>query len=135
MNVELNSNGVNKKIKAHILSDDEMREIGFHKNYYEGTDHEEYSPYWWFSKTIKFPKEKQYRGFEIDFDVKIPKDGSDIIIYVLDMDFCQPYPYQEILKKNPSHKCAKIVNDQVEEWMTYLQEKGVLSGHEYGEYI
>ena len=29
MNIELNSNGVNKKIKAHILSDDEMREIGF----------------------------------------------------------------------------------------------------------
>ena len=65
MNVELNSNGVNKKIEAHILSDDEMREIGFSKNYYEGTDHEEHSPYWWFSKTIKFPNEQIYKNFEI----------------------------------------------------------------------
>ena len=135
MNVELNSNGVNKKIKAYILSDDEMREIGFHKNYYEGTDYEEYSPYWWFSKTIKFPKEKQYRGFEIDFDVKIPKDGSDIRIDVLDMDFCQPFDYQYYLSNNPNHKTSLIIKEQVEEWMNYLQEKGVLSGHEYGEYI
>lgn len=135
MNVELNSNGVNKKIKAHILSDDEMREIGFSKNYYEGPNYEEYSPYWWFSKTIKFPKEKQYRGFEIDFDVKIPKDGSDIRIDVLDMDFCQPFDYQYYLNKNPKHKTSLIIKEQVEEWMDYLQEKGVLSGHEYGEYI
>lgn len=135
MNVELNSNGVNKKIKAHILSDDEMREIGFSKNYYEGTDHEEYSPYWWFSKTIKFPNETIYKNFEIDFDVKIPKDGSDIRIDVLDMDFCQIYDYQRILNRNPHNEAALIVSEQVEEWMDYLQEKGVLSGHEYGEYI
>lgn len=135
MNVELNSNGVNKKIKAHILSDDEMREIGFHKNYYEGTDYEEYSPYWWFSKIIKFPKEERYRNFEIDFDVKIPKDGSDLNIMVLDMDFCQIYDYQRILNRNQHNEAALIVKEQVEEWMAYLQEKGVLSGHEYGEYI
>jgi hypothetical protein len=43
--VEVNSNGVNKLIKATILSDEEMKRIGFHKNFYEGTDHEKYSPY------------------------------------------------------------------------------------------
>ena len=45
-NVEVNSHGVNKLIKATILSDERMKEIGFHKNYYEGTKHEEYSPYY-----------------------------------------------------------------------------------------
>ena len=107
----------------------------YYKNYYDGTDHEEYSPYWWFSKEIRFPKEKQYRGIDIDFIVKIPKDGSDLNIMVLDMDFCQPYDYQRILSKNPNHPCASIVNEQVERWMEYLQEQGVLSGHVRGEYI
>lgn len=32
--VEVNSHGVNAKIKAHILSEEEMREIGF-TNHYE----------------------------------------------------------------------------------------------------
>lgn len=133
--VLLNSRGVNVKIKAHILSDESMEEIGFNKNYYEGTDHEEYSPYWRFTKTIQFPKEKRWKYIEIDFDVKIPKDGSDLDIVVLDMEFGQIYDYQRILHSNPNHECANIVKEQVEKWMTYLQENGVISGHEYGEYI
>lgn len=135
MGVEVNSYGVNKLIKYTILSDERMKEIGFHKNYYEGTDHEEYSPYWWFTRTIGFPKEKKWKNVEIDFDVKIPKDGSDINIMVLDMDFCQPYDYQYLLSKNPKNECANIVKEQVEMWMKYLQDNGVLSGHMYGEYI
>lgn len=135
MGVEVNSYGVNKLIKYTILSDERMKEIGFHKNYYEGTDHEEYSPYWWFTRTIGFPKEKKWKNVEIDFDVKIPKDGSDINIMVLDMDFCQPYDYQYWLSKNPKNECANIVKEQVEMWMKYLQDNGVLSGHMYGEYI
>ena len=135
MNVEVNSNGVNKLIKYNILSDEEMRDIGFRKNYYEGTDHEEYSPYWFFTKRIEFPKEKRWRYVKIDFDVRIPKDNSDIDIMVLDMDFCQIYDYQHLLNNNPENECAKIVKEQVEMWMKYLQDSGVISGHVYGEYI
>ena len=133
--IKLNSHCVNAKIKYHILSDEKMKEIGFNKNYYEGTDHEEYSPYWWFTKEIHFPKEKQYREIDIDFTVKIPKGGSDLNIMVLDMDFCQPYDYQRILERNPDNKFAGIVREQIEKWMEYLQDNGVLSGHVKGEYI
>ena len=124
--VELNSNCVNAKIKAHILSDKEMREIGF-------TDYSK--DRWFFCRSITFPREPRYKGFDISFNVSIPKDGSDIRIDVLDEDFCQPYDYQRILSKNPNHPCASIVNEQVERWMEYLQSKGVLSGHVKGEYI
>lgn len=134
-NVEVNSHGVNKLIKATILSDEEMKKIGFCKNYYEGTDHEKYSPYWYFIRMIKFPKEKRWRNVEISFTVNIPKDGSDINIMVLDDDFCQPYDYQYMLSRNPNNECANIVKEQVEEFMKYLQDRGVLSGHMYGEYI
>lgn len=135
MSVEVNSHGVNKLIKYNILSDERMKEIGFHKNYYEDTDHEQYSSYWWFTKSIEFPKEKRWKGIEIDFDVKIPKDGSDIDILVLDMDSCQHYDYQYLLERNPENECANIVKEQVEKWMKYLQDNDVLSGHVYGEYI
>lgn len=124
--VEVNSHGVNAKIKTHILSDEEMREIGF-------TDYSKTT--WFFCRSIKFPKETRYRSFDISFSVSIPKDGSDIRIDVLDEDFCQPYDYQSMLHKNPTFKPALIVYEQVEEWMDYLQSKGVLSGHVKGEYI
>lgn len=134
-NIEVNSHGVNKLIKATILSDEKMKEIGFHKNYYEGTDYEEYSPYWYFNRMIQFPKEKRWRNVEIGFSVHIPKDGSDINIMVIDEDFGQHYDYQHILESHPHHECANIVKEKVEEWMKYLQDNGVLSGHNYGEYI
>lgn len=126
MSVELNSHGVNKLIKTTILSDEKMREIGF-------TDYSKDN--WYFCRIIKFPKEKRYRGFEISFSVTIPKDNSDIQIDVLDEDFLQPYDYQYMLDKNPTFKPCLIVKEQVEEWMKYLQDSGVLSGHMYGEYI
>lgn len=126
MNVEVNSHGVNKLIKATILSDEKMREIGF-------TDHSKI--HWYFFRRIEFPKENRYRGFEISFNVTIPKDGSDIQIDVLDEDFFQPYDYQHMLYKNPIFKTCLIIKEQVEEWMKYLQDNGVISGHVYGEYI
>ena len=126
MSIELNSHGVNKLIKATILSDEKMRDIGF-------TDYSKDN--WYFCRIIKFPKEKRYRGFEISFSVTIPKDNSDIQIDVLDENFLQPYDYQYMLDKNPTFKPCLIVKEQVEEWMKYLQDSGVLSGHVYGEYI
>ena len=135
MSIEVNSHCVNKLIKFNILPDEQMKEIGFHKNYYEGTDHEEYSPYWYFSRTIRFPNKKRWKDVEISFSVHIPKDGSDLNIMVLDEDWCQPYDYQYLLRRNPDNECANIVKEEVEMLMKYLQDNGVLSGHVYGEYI
>ena len=122
-NVEFNSHGVNKLIKATILPEEKMKKIGF----------QEYNDCWRFSKWINFPK--QYKDWEIGFYVIIPKDNSDINIMILDDDYCQHYHYQEMLERNPEHKDANIVKEQVEYWMQYLQDNGVLSGHNYGDYI
>ena len=126
MNIEVNSNGVNKLIKYNILSDEKMRDIGF-------TDYSK--DRWYFCRMIKFPNTKRYRGFDISFNVSILKDNSDIRIDVLDEDFCQPYDYQYMLDKTPNFEPCLIVKEQVEDWMKYLQGKGVISGHVYGEYI
>ena len=126
MKMKTNFHADNNKFQYHILSDEKMKEIGFDKNFYEGTDHEEYSPYWWFTKLIQFPKEKMWKNVEIELEIRIPKDGSDLDIRVLDLDFCQPYDYQQILKTTPGHKCANIVKKQVDKWIKYLQDNGVL---------
>lgn len=128
-NVELNSHGVNAKIKAHIFDDAKMREFGF-------TDYAK--DRWYFCRGINFKgvkKKRDLNNIDISFSVTIPKDGSDIWIDILDEDFYQPYDYQYILKKHPEHKIANIVKEQVEYWMEKLQKGGVLEGHVRGEYI
>ena len=117
--VETNSHGVNKKIQAHILDDKTMEQIGF-------TEHRK--GFLYFCKILD-------RELDISFSVTIPRDGSDIRIDVLDEAFCQPYDYQSILRNNPEHKTALRVQKEVEKWMEYLAEKGVLTGHIKGEYI
>lgn len=113
-----NKYGVNKAIQYHILPDEKMREIGF-------TDCD--PEIWYFSRVIKQ---------DISFNVMIPKDGiGDLRIDVLDEDFCQPYDYQAILDRDSDFPFALLVEQKVEEYMEYLQDKGVLSGHVRGEYI
>ena len=124
--IETDEHGLNIKIQSHILPEADMRRIGF-------TDYAK--DRWYYSRLVQFPKEKRYKGFEISFDVTIPKDGSRLCIDVLDEDFCQPYDYQLMLAKNPEFEPALIVRDFVEKQMAYLQEQGVLSGHVKGEYI
>lgn len=125
--VKLNKNSVNNNIKATILSDEQMRKVGF-------TDFSK--DRWYFLEYIRFPKEKRYRHLDISFSISINKeDMTDLRIDVLDEDFCQPYDYQHMLSKNPTHETCLIVKEQVEKWMKHLADNGVLSGHEYGEYI
>lgn len=87
--IKVNRNCVNAKIQAHILSEPEMRKIGF-------TDHAKDN--WYFCRMLRFPKKKLYRNFDVSFSVTIPKNRDDIRIDVLDEAFLQPYDYQRILK-------------------------------------
>ena len=69
-------------------------------------------------------------------DGSINKENPlDLRIDILDEDFLQPYDYQTILKKNPENEVALEVEVNVEKYMKYLQNCGVLSGHIEGEYI
>jgi len=125
--VKVNSHGVNVKIKANILPEKDMRGAGFADNNKKS---------WYFWRAIQFPKnEKRYRNFDVSFSVTIPKNGDEIRIDVLDENWCQPYDYQHMLENNPNFEPALIVNEQVEKWMEYLQDKGILEGHVKGEYI
>lgn len=138
-NVEVNSHCVNKAIQFHILDRPTMKAHGFTDKYYEGQSCEQDAPYWYMFRGIKFPKDKRYKGIDISFNIHLPKkDGDELNIYVLDEDFGQPYDYQRMIEDNPSFDStlvSHIVFKQVEEIMTELQEAGILSGHNYGDYI
>ena len=122
----VNSHGTNACIKANILPDKEMREVGF-------TDYAKNR--WYYGRCVPFPETKEYRNVDISFGVTIPKDGTDICIDVLDEDFCQPYDYQYMLDKNPNLTICVLVREFVEQQMQYLKECGVIEGHIIGEYI
>lgn len=120
---EVNEKGINKLIKAHLLPEDKMRELGF-------TD---YRPgYWYFSKLID-------RYETISFNLTINKsDAEDFNIMVLDENFCQPYDYQAMLSEEsltgpPAY--AFEVDREVEKLMDIFQKENILSGHVRGEYI
>lgn len=115
--MKLNSHGTNATIQAHILPENEMRLLGF-------TDH--VPDKWYYCKCLPD---------ETTFNVTIPKDGSDISIEVIDDDFCQPYDYQTILRDSPRDEFALKIKELVEQEMKRFQKAGVLSGHNYGDYI
>lgn len=116
-NVEVNSLGTNKAIKAHILDDEKMRDIGF-------TDY--CKDKWYFCRDITE---------DVSFNVIIPKDGSDIEIITLDEDFGQPYDFQSIIENNPAFEYALKVKEGTYQLMEYLQNNGVLSDWQPGVYI
>lgn len=119
--MKLNKNGTNAAITATILPDEQMREIGF-------TDCVKDS--WFFCVSLVCEK-----SFRVTLNVTIPKNGSDIRIDVLDDAFCQPYDYQYMLSNNPNFEPALKVRNAVEKWMKYLQDRGVLHGHNENDYI
>lgn len=116
--IVLNKYGCNAAIKVHILPDNQMRSAGF-------TDCRE--GYWFFERTCID---------EISFSLTIKKDdSSDWRIDVLDEDFLQPYDYQHMLEYNPTFSYALKVQRKVEQFMKQLTDAGIISGHNYGDYI
>lgn len=122
-NIKLTKNHNNATIKVHILPEDEMRRLGF-------TDYANKN--WYYCKPVFATKYS-----EITFNLSVNKtDTNDWRIDVLDENFCQPYDYQYFLakSKNPP-EAAVIVNKNVENIMQQLSEAGIISGHNYGDYI
>ena len=117
--VTLTKNHNNASIKVHILPEKEMRKIGF-------TDYAK--DRWYYSRLVC----KDY----ISFNLTIPKENpNDWQIDVLDEDFCQPYDYQRMIVNNSKNEVVFKVFENVEKQMEYLSGCGVISGHEYGDYI
>lgn len=109
----------NALIKAHVLKEDKMREIGF-------TDYKEDT--WYFCQMLK-------EIHNISFGISIQKDGTKFEIDVLDEDYLQPYDYQNMLRRDPKFLYALIAHVQVQECMKYLQDNGVISGYVANDYI
>lgn len=117
MNVPLDKNHQNANIKANILSDSEMRELGF-------TDFAKDS--WYFNRRVGGVNSN------ISFNITIFKKSSNIRIDVLDEMFLQPYDFQMYIGKN---EVANKVYDDVLSYMSYFMDKGVISGYTLGDYI
>lgn len=117
-NLTLTPHGNNASIVIHILDDETMRSLGF-------TDARE--GFWYFERMLTD---------DISFSLTVCKtDPSDWHIDVLDENFLQPYDYQYMLEQNPGFEYAKRIATKVETWMGFLADHGIITGHEYGDYI
>lgn len=117
MSVPLDENHQNANIKANILSDGEMREIGF-------TDFDKDS--WYFNRRVGG------KNSFLSFNITIFKRTGNIHIDVLDEMFLQSYDFQMYIGKN---EIANKVYDDVQSYMKYFMDKGVISGYTLGDYI
>lgn len=100
---------IERIVSVKTLPDEEMRKIGF-------TDR---NPNNWY---LNLPLTGT-----IAFNVTIPKDGGKPTIYVLDEEFCQPYPYQDILERNPAFDLALSIKQQVELKVESLAMTGIFT--------
>ena len=117
MNVPLDTNHQNANIKANILSESEMRDLGF-------TDFAKDK--WYFCRRVGG------ENSDISFNITIFKRTGNIRISVFDEMFLQPYDFQMYMGKN---EIANRVYDDVQSYMKYFMDKGVISGYTLGDYI
>jgi hypothetical protein len=120
--IETDENGLNARIQFHLLPAGKMAEFGFR----------DCGDQWYL---MRFVGPKYQDRYDVSFNVSIPKDGSRGRIDVLDENFCQPYDYNLVLSRNPDNRYARTVRDDVERETAVLADAGIISGHEYGEYI
>lgn len=117
--VKLNKHGTNAGLKAHILSDEKMRQLGF-------TDKDK--DVWYFVL--------YWDDIDISFNIYIEKDDPDNPrVEVLDEQYLQFYDYQYILSCDPDFKVAKLVKERADNCMTYFIDNGVFSGWQVGDYL
>lgn len=103
--------------KYNLLSDEEMRALGFTDNVKD---------IWFYSRYVPFPKTDNYIDFDIAVSVSLAKDGSKAVVRVLDDAFCQPYDYEYMLSRNPDLDAALIVKDYVDNLLATLKSAGIL---------
>ena len=118
-NVPRNSRGQNANIKGHIVDDKTMKRNGFHYDAkYEQWDY------------------VQELYDEITLYIHISEgDEDNVVIDVIDDDFCQPYDYQSYLGNKPDARVPIIVHRQVQSKMKELMKAGIVTGYTLEDYV
>lgn len=118
--VKLTVHGNNSALGVNVLSDSNMRGLGF-------TDPE--GPYWYLHRRVS-------EDGRITLYMIIAKDGSDWLLDVVDARAGGfPYDYQWLLKQQPSDEYAQAVADECERQYRLLTESGILTGWYEGMWV
>lgn len=111
---------MNANIKAHVLSDEKMIELGFVERPFQ----------WVLSKLISHVK-----TMEEYLIVEISKESEDVEIYVVDKYTGEMYDYQSQLYDYAYNEYASQIHFSVQKVMMELVEAGVISGYKENDYI
>lgn len=110
--VPLNSRGNNANLRGNVLDDQTMTANGFY-----------------YKRWVRV----EGLGYGVSLNITVSKELLGII--VLDDDFCQPYDYQAILRKNPDNAVALEVHSKVQATMKRLSANGIIEGWVVGDYF
>jgi hypothetical protein len=125
-NAKVNGLGTNEKIKFN--PDPELLEkFGF--RHMDGFD--DIPPHWHWHKTM-------VTDITLDVDwYDRPYKGAQLQIVMIDESFLQPYDYQALIRNMPLEfvRYPFIVFERVEMELKVLADAGIISGHEYGDYV
>lgn len=115
--VPLDRNHQNALIRANVLRDEEMRELGF-------TDCVKST--WYLCKKV---------SDDITFNVFIKKRTAAVKIEVLDEDFLQHFDYQNQIRGGRKDRYILLIHDKVQNYMAWLMRNRVIEGYRLGDYI
>lgn len=116
---KLNSYGVNCKLKANKLSDEMMIYHNFVRSQYDENE-------WVF---------EQHLYASIYLRVKIYSDDRQFRIDVYDLHTLGIYDYQYNLSILKTHYKSVVIKREVDYWIEYLSEAGIIECYEWGMYI
>ena len=98
--VPLNNRGLNANLRAKPVPDQTMLDNGF-----RWVNDERWCYY-------------EDLGYNVSLNITVSTEG--LSIDVLDDNFCQPYDYQAILRKNPESKVALEIHRKVQAIMKHM---------------
>lgn len=126
-----NKHKTNSVLQGHVLSDDKMLAAGFDVSPIFRKKRANAKEYFCYKKLV-YPGIKDP---DLQMLVTVYKDSQDVNVKILD-GMGTIYDYRDIFNSSAGeNKTAMMTNMQVEFWLTYFQDKGIISGYSCGDFV
>ena len=127
----MNKYKTNAALRGHILSDDKMQAAGFDVSPLFKKKRDKAKEYFCYKKLV-YPGIKDP---DLSLLITVYKDSQDVNVKVLD-EMGGVYDYRDVFNTSAGeNKTAMMTNMQVEFWLTYFQDKNIISGHSFGDFV
>lgn len=127
----MNKHKTNAALQGHILSDDKMLAAGFDVSPIFKKKREKAKEYFCYKKLV-YPGIKDP---DLSLFITVYRDSQDVNVKILN-SVGEMYDYCDIFNSaKGENKIAMMTKMQVEFWLTYFQDKGIITGYSFGDFV